>query len=190
MYYTIHSFMAQVNQRLATEVSGSDRVRYLREYLYHCASNEGSPNLPQLLTQVVQQITEEPLEFFSQFYEEFLKDEELREVLGSHITLVFSLLHRHWSQANWQLATELSGAERIHFLQESFSHMLQDTEVPDLATELAQRIERVIQEEAPEDAFRLYEALARDDKFRATLGENFDTFASRIRENFEAEGQA
>lgn len=91
-YFAIHDFLAQKNLHLATEVPGSDRVRYLREALYHIASNTHSTQLPELLARALQIIIQEPPDTFLQFYEEFSQDDELKEALSSHLTTVQSTL--------------------------------------------------------------------------------------------------
>ena len=40
IYYEAHRFLAQMNKKWAIEVSGADRMRYLREYLYHSACSK------------------------------------------------------------------------------------------------------------------------------------------------------
>ncbi|HEU5230702.1 MAG TPA: hypothetical protein VFU49_22965, partial [Ktedonobacteraceae bacterium] len=91
-YFAIHDFLAQKNLHLAMEVPGSDRVRYLREALYHIASNTSSAQISELLTQVLQIIVQEPPDTFLQCYEEFLQDDELKEALGTHLTAVQATL--------------------------------------------------------------------------------------------------
>ena len=51
-YFAIHEFLAQTNLRLAKEVSGFDRARYIRECLYHTASMIDSPSIEQQLLEV------------------------------------------------------------------------------------------------------------------------------------------
>ncbi len=90
-YFAIHGYLAQTNLRLAREFSGSDRVRYVRECLYHTACNTSSPNLEELLAQALQVIFQDhqkPIELFQQFSEEFSQDEELKEALGSHLAAI------------------------------------------------------------------------------------------------------
>jgi len=102
-YFAIHNFLADTNQRLAKEFLGSDRVRYIREYLYHTASNTSStnlPNLPNLLTQSIQMILQEPPETFLQFLEEFLRDEELKEALGDQLVNIQSMIDKHAEKIN------------------------------------------------------------------------------------------
>ena len=102
-YFSIHSYLAQMNLRLARELSGSDRVRYVRECLYHTASNTSSPDLEELLAQALQVIFQdhqEPIELFQQFSEEFSQDEELKEALGSHLEAIQAELTEHRTKMN------------------------------------------------------------------------------------------
>jgi hypothetical protein len=87
-YFAIHDFLARINLDLAREVPRSDRVRYIREYLYHTASNTSSSSLSELLDQAMQIILQEPPEAFLQFSEEFSLDEELKEALGDHLATI------------------------------------------------------------------------------------------------------
>jgi hypothetical protein len=91
-YFAIHDFLVQTNLRLAREVSGSDRVRYIRECLYHTASNSSSPLLSERLAQALQIILQEPPETFQQFFEEFSQDGELKEALGAHLATIQSAI--------------------------------------------------------------------------------------------------
>ncbi len=94
-YVDIHRFLARINERLFGEVTGLDRVRYLLEYFYHKASSEEEIDLPLILTQHIEQLLQdEPETSFEQFKDEFSRDEELQEVLGSHTSLVLSLLRQ------------------------------------------------------------------------------------------------
>lgn len=82
-YIEIHRFLAQKNKSFAQQVTGSDRIRYLREFFYHLANCEGASHLPATLQQQIEQIAqEETPDDFMQFYEELKQDEELRTLLG------------------------------------------------------------------------------------------------------------
>jgi predicted AAA+ superfamily ATPase len=91
-YFSVHDFLAKTNLRLAREIAGSDRVRYIRECLYHTASDTDSPLLPELLDQAMQIIIQQPPETFLQFSEEFAQDEELKESLGSHLSVIQAMI--------------------------------------------------------------------------------------------------
>jgi hypothetical protein len=107
-YFAIHDFLAQTNLRLARELSGSDRVRHVRECLYHTASNTSSPALEALLAQALDLILQEPLELFQQFSEEFSQDEELKEALGSHLNAIQTKLIEHQTTMNSKTTEEKS----------------------------------------------------------------------------------
>ena len=69
-YFAIHEFLAQTNLRLAKEVSGFDRARYIRECLYHTARMIDSPSIEQQLLDALQIVEQEPLETLLKFSEE------------------------------------------------------------------------------------------------------------------------
>lgn len=91
-YLAIHGFLAQVNLNLAQQFPGFDRVRYIRECLYHTACDTSSSHLSTLLAQAMQIILQEPLETFQQFLEEFSLDDDLKEALGKHLTTIQTML--------------------------------------------------------------------------------------------------
>lgn len=104
-YFEIHDFLTRTNLQLATEVPpGSDRVRYLRESLYHAASNTSSPHLSEQLSAILQAVLQEAPDPFLQFTEEFSQDDELKEVLGSYLATVQSMLDTHLNAINDQEA--------------------------------------------------------------------------------------
>lgn len=90
-YFAIHTFLAKKNLELAQEVSGSDRVRYLREHLYHLVNSE-SPSEESLL-EVVELVSQEPPKVFVQFAEEFEQDYELKEALDQHFPVIEATIH-------------------------------------------------------------------------------------------------
>ncbi len=92
MYYAAHRFLAQKNNKWSTEVSGPDRIRYLREYLYHSACSENTATLPQLFANILQQINEKSPEFLRQLASKVSQDEELKEVLGENFEALSSLI--------------------------------------------------------------------------------------------------
>jgi ATPase family associated with various cellular activities (AAA) len=94
-YQQRHQFLAQLNERFFHEVTGADRVRYLREYLYHLASSTPSADLEEPILRALDFLREqESEEAVLQFTEEFLQDEELQEALGTNAQIVRSFLLR------------------------------------------------------------------------------------------------
>jgi NB-ARC domain len=186
-YFAIHAFLAEVNERLATEVTGFDRIRYLKECLYHQACNTASPDQSNLLRETMQLIGMMSPELYLQFWEEFSQDDELKEALDSHLEAIQSIIHQKLAAINRQFAEESSGADRIHFLQEQFLHLISDHNL--LPVVLKDTLQNVIDNETPEISFRLFEELtAQDDRFKELLGEDFATLSSTIKQNYEAEG--
>lgn len=100
-YFAIHDFLAQNTLRLAREFPGLDRVRYVRECLYHTASNTNAPSMIERLTQALQIILQEPPEIFQQFSEEFSQDKELKEALGDHFAAIESMIIAHLATINY-----------------------------------------------------------------------------------------
>lgn len=92
-FYAIHRFLADQNQQFASEVNGSDRIRYLREYLYHSTFVENAQTLPPLLAKVLQNIANEKLNSIVQFSEELQQDEELKDALGPHLAIVTNFVN-------------------------------------------------------------------------------------------------
>jgi len=97
-YFAIHEFLAQTNQRLAREVPGFDRARYIRECLYHTACMMDSPSTEQQLLDTLQIVKQEPLEALLQFSEEFSQDSELKEALGKHLAIIETTIVQYLPQ--------------------------------------------------------------------------------------------
>lgn len=92
-YLAIHTFLAGKNWELAHEVPGSDRVRYLREYLYHLVNSQTPPD--QSLLEVVEMVSRETPEVFVQFSEELAQDHEFQEALGQQFSVVETAIHTY-----------------------------------------------------------------------------------------------
>jgi len=103
-YFAIHEFLAQTNQRLAREVSGFDRARYIRECLYHTASMKDSSSIEQQLLDALQIVEQEPPETLLLFSNECSQDGELKEALGNHLTVLQAKLIQY--QANINIAED------------------------------------------------------------------------------------
>jgi hypothetical protein len=99
-YFAIHEFLAQTNLRLAREVSGFDRTRYIRESLYHTASMMDSPTIEQQLMNALQIVELELPETLLQFSEEFSQDAELKEALGKHLTIIQATIVQYQPNIN------------------------------------------------------------------------------------------
>ncbi len=181
-FLAIHRFLAGLNKRLADGVPGSDRIRYLREYLYHSAITSDPQGIEQIVRQIVQLVSEEPAAMFEQFYEEFRQDEELKDALGEHALLVESLSYRYWAQVNRVAALEGIEAERIAHLRDFFYYLVDDPQVGDLSATLTLGIRELLAEGSIEDAQDMLMTLSRDDILKQLLGARFPLFSSRIQE--------
>lgn len=93
-YFKVHEFLANINREQARDAKAPERMRYLREYLYHVACNTTLEDREQLIISIFQQIENEPIDAFSQFSEEFSRDEELKEVLGPYLVNIQALIDR------------------------------------------------------------------------------------------------
>ncbi|MBX5452005.1 ATP-binding protein [Thermogemmatispora sp.] len=82
LFVALHRWLATFNQRLAGRVSGSDRIRYLREWLYHSAFSLEPATLAQDIQELLAALPWEAAEARVQFVEEVRQDQELQEALG------------------------------------------------------------------------------------------------------------
>jgi hypothetical protein len=92
LYYNAHSFLARTYKQLATDVAGDDQVRYLGEYLYH--SSIGTSSQAQSPATVVEDIVDTFPKSVAVLAAEIKRDEELKELLGTHFSDVQSLLEK------------------------------------------------------------------------------------------------
>lgn len=106
-YLEINLFLAELNKQFAEQVSGPDRIRYLREFFYHLAISREAPDLPAVLADYLEQITQE--EAFIQFVEEFRQDTELQEALDEHVNVVHSFIRQR--RGTLQIPDSEAGAE-------------------------------------------------------------------------------
>jgi hypothetical protein len=125
-YKLIHRHLADVNRQLATKATGSERIRFLLEYLYHSACCEEGPALRQIVETSVQQVINEPRDDFGVFREEYLGDTELQEILGEHHNTALSLISRHLAGIYRQLALQSSDLEGPHYFVAWLKCMLED----------------------------------------------------------------
>ena len=97
-YFAVHHSLAQLNQQMANEATGQDRVRYLREYLYHLASNTTMADQDQQIMKAVEFILGEQPMVLQPFFEEFAQDQELKEALGPHLAIVEQAIEERTNQ--------------------------------------------------------------------------------------------
>jgi len=90
MYYEAHRFLARTYRQLATDVAGTDQVRYLGEYLYHSSIETSIQG--QAPVSIVKDIVETFPKSIVSLATQIQQDEELKELLGTHFSDVQSLL--------------------------------------------------------------------------------------------------
>lgn len=95
LFMDMHHYLADRNKQLATEVTGSDSVRYLREYLYHSAQKQDVQTADAMLQYLERQSNDMPSEVKIQFAEEFRQDEELQEILKQKYKNVYTYITDH-----------------------------------------------------------------------------------------------
>lgn len=183
-YLEKHRFLAEINLKFAAEVSGSDYLRYLREYLYHSAHVLDSQQLTLLVTQTIGPVTEGPFSLFEQFSEEFSQDNEFQEVLGDVSTLIQSLLYQRLAREHKKAALlSSSESERLDHLREYFAAIVHDPLVTDMAATLTQHIQDMLVDMPPSTASSLLADLLQTEKF----GRHFELFVTLL-QKISAEG--
>jgi hypothetical protein len=130
-YTQIHEFLMEQNWRLAMEVSITDRVHYIQEYLYHSAFCVDSVKLQENIDKAMKQILDENRpDSLLQFEEEYKKDTELQEALGVHRDSVLAKICRHYADSYWELvATALDKQERVSHLLSYTRYTIKDPTV-------------------------------------------------------------
>jgi len=181
-FLEIHRFLAQLNRKLANDVPGSDRIRYLREYLYHSALTETLQEIERIVRQTIEFIATEPSALFEQFHEEFLQDEELREALDIYAILVDSLFYQHQARTNRIAAQEAQGSERLGHIREFFYYTVNDPQIGDLHIVLRLSIQELLTQPSPKNTVDILKALSRDDILKQSLGPRFAIFSTLIQE--------
>jgi hypothetical protein len=186
-YLEKHRFLAKLNKKFADEVSGSDYLRYLREFLYHSAHVLDSQQLSLLVTQTVSFITNGPYSLFEQFREEFLQDHEFQEVLGDASMLTQSLLYQRLAREHKKAALLSSSEnERLDHLAEYFACIVHDPLVSDIVAVLTQHIGDILADMPPGTASSLLADLLQTEK----LGRHFELVVTLLQKvSAEESGQ-
>lgn len=169
-YTAIHTFLASECRRQADELSGSDRMRYLQEYLYHSTHCENNHTLQQTIESTMQYVIAEPSEYFLQFHENFRKDEDLQRSLGEYVKIVWSHIYKHLSLINKQIASEVPKKERFYYLRDFLYYAILDPIEPNTVAHLKANIEQIVTEEPSETRARLHEELSQNASIKEKLG--------------------
>jgi len=188
LYAGLHQFLAQQNKRLAEEVTGSDRTRYLCEYLYHSAYVKSEQEFIQPLEHTLLAIFEIPFEAlesfeaFEQSFEELLQDNEFREALGKQTPTIQSLIYQHLAEMNRREARKTSGEEHFYHLRNFFVYIVKDPGVTDMRSVWIPAIRAVMAEEPSGHMTQFAAELLNSDRLKETLGNHFDLLAELLRQ--------
>ena len=175
-FIAINKFLAEWNERLAQEVSGPDRSRYLREYFYHLANSGQVADLPEILKEYMDQLLqqEETLDSFVQFYEEFLQDNELKEVLGENAKIVLAYIHKNLASRYRDFAEKAAETHQADYLRNFFLHTAENPEVKDFPLIFERELRDIRQQVSPDVYKQIIDGLSQREKFKSLLGEDFD----------------
>ncbi|WP_376795617.1 AAA family ATPase [Thermogemmatispora sp.] len=80
----LHRWLATFNRRQAGNMTGTDRLRSLREWLYHRTLGLEPAAISQMTRDLLVALRQEPAELRAQFSEDLRQDQDLQEALGVH----------------------------------------------------------------------------------------------------------
>jgi hypothetical protein len=188
-FVEIHQFLAEENENFMREVGGSDRSRYLREFFYHSALSGKEAKVREKLAEYIEQLVQVPLseepfllrslENFQQFFEEFQRDEELKEALGKpNASFALSILYRKFLAIYRQLPEQTRG----NWLQNFFSLVTSQQGNGDFVLSFENGMRLITKQIARNEAIKLYHELVQDTEVKTLLGAEFDAVTTRILE--------
>lgn len=186
-YVEIHKLLANKNENFAREVTGSDKIRYLREFFYHLACSKQETRLRECLIQQIEQMAPvqtqderkllQSLQSFLQFYEEFGQDEELQEALGQdNARFALSLVYKNFIEIYRHLPKEM----QENWLKRFFSLITPHQEEKDFAFIFEEGIRQIIKQVLREEAIKLYNDLIQGTALKVLLGNDFEAVRSRV----------
>lgn len=188
LHSDLHEFLAQLNEKLADTVAGSDRIRYLCEYLYHSAYVRNEQEFAQILEHVLQsfvKITFESFESFGLFetyLEELLQDNDFKGALGERTTTIQSLVYNYLAETNRREARTTSGEEQFDHLRNFFVYLIKNPSVTDVHSVWIPAIHNVIEEEPLGDTKHFFAELLDSERLKEALGDRFGLLATLITE--------
>lgn len=193
----IHMFLVDQNQSFMQVVSGSDRVRYLREFFYHLACYAEDAVIQENLTRYLKQLAQiqthddralvQSLESsFLQFFLEYQRDEELKEVLGPvHTRSVFWL----WYQNFLEIYRQIPENSRGSWLKQVFSLIINQPERDDFFLTFVKGMRQIIGQVSRNKAIKLFDELMSDEQVIVLLGEQWEQARAQVTESLLEEGQ-
>jgi hypothetical protein len=188
-YFQVHHALYENNLELSNKVTGTDRIRYLRECLYHIASETNATDQRERLQAVMARIEQEPPETFQQFYEEFSQDDELKEALGSYLPFIHTRIYTTLARMNRQSAQRSTGHDRVRLLKEYVFYTARSFTFPD-EIEIFQQVllKTVKNRESQEVQHALSTEIVEDERVRVLFGKDADRFLEVIGKALSKEG--
>jgi KAP family P-loop domain len=178
-YKQVHAFLMEQNWRLAMEVSGTDRIHYIQEYLYHSASCLANDVIQDNINKATKQILAEVDDALWQFIEEYEEDKELQTALGSHKDKVLAKIYQYLADNHLALSSaSRDKRERVSHLRSYVFYSIKDPTVAE-ADRLAlfQMCLQRIREQETADVYRsLAETLSLDAEIKTLLGTDPQTW--------------
>ncbi len=193
-YYEMNRFLAEINWSNTVEVSGSDRIRYQLEYLYHSANSVGKEQMSQILKitvgQVIQDAENVPDQLI-QFREEFVRDSELKEALGEHVAAVMEMVNRNLAQKMYEAAVQESDeAKRLQYLHNFFAYTTSEATVTVLPPELSEKMRRLLAQENSGVILKLYTDLVQYGRLSEALKKEFPILSAHLNNDALSKGEA
>lgn len=193
-YFEINTFLANLNLKSASVVSGSDRIRYQREYLYHSANSADRQNLSSIIEETVQQIiqdSEKAPDDLIQFNKEFLQDDDLRTTLGEPlVNLVSGHVYKKLAQIMLDSAErERDPEQRYRYLRDYFYYIAIDPTIDKVQAVLKEKVLHSLDNENAPLLRMVFEDLDQDKDVKKALDGDAVAFIERVLPDGIAEGE-
>jgi hypothetical protein len=186
-YFKVHQALYGHNLTLSLKVTGTDRIRYLRECLYHAACQTNVPNRRERLQAVMIRIEQESPEILQQFYEEFLQDDELKEALGPYIYFINATMYAALARINRQFAERFIGHKNIHFLKDYLIDTALSLTLPAELHIFQQTLNTIKNSEDQKVQHALYRTISEDEHVRELFGKDAERLLEVLRISLSAE---
>jgi NACHT domain. len=192
-YFAINSFLAELNRINAAAVSGSDRIHYQREFLYHSVHSADVQALPLIIEKTVIQILQDSEmypEDLVQFHEEFMLDDDLRASLSpSLVDMVSGHIYKKLAQIMWDSALhEKEEAQRYRYLRDYFYYVAIDPTIDAVQLVLKEKVLHMLGHEKAPLLRMVFADLDREEEVKEALGEDAMTFIERVLPDTTLEG--
>jgi hypothetical protein len=185
-YKQLHTFLAEQNESFVQTVGGLDRIRYLREFLFHLACYADGSVIEENITHYIKQLAQpegpderaltKSLTSFLNFYEEFRRDIELQEALEHHTQFVFSFLYRSAFEIYRQIPENL----REPWLRQFFSFITGFSQKEDFHLNFVEGIRHIVRQISREEAIKLFLDLLQDEQLLLLLGDQLEPVRTQV----------